>query len=89
MFKKDGNYVPEVIGSIGDVFSQLAEINCKLWHEQEKVYDFEQVPSSEKDLVVKQLALLNLGRNKCIDRIDRQFQSTISQLTNKENPKCT
>jgi len=89
VFKKDGNYVPEVIGSIGDVFSQLAEINCKLWHEQEKVYDFEQVPSSEKDLVVKQLALLNLGRNKCIDRIDRQFQSTISQLTNKENPKCT
>lgn len=80
VFKKDGNYVPEVIGSIGDVFSQLAEINCKLWHEQEKVYDFEQVPSSEKDLVVKQLALLNLGRNKCIDRIDRQFQATISQL---------
>jgi hypothetical protein len=89
VFKKDGNYVPEVIGNIGQVFSQLAEVNCKLWHEQEKVYEFEKVPIVEKDIVVKQLALLNLERNKCIDRIDRQFQATISQLTNKENPKCT
>jgi hypothetical protein len=89
VFKKDGNYVPEVNGNIGEVFSQLAEVNCKLWHEQEKVYEFEKVPIAEKDIVVKQLALLNLERNKCIDRIDRQFQTTISQLTNKENPKCT
>ena len=89
VFKEDGNYVPEVIGNIGEVFSQLAEVNCKLWHEQEKVYEFEKVPIAEKDIVVKQLALLNLERNKCIDRIDRQFQSTISQLINKENPKCT
>jgi len=80
VFKKDGNDVPDVIGNIGEVFSQLAEVNCKLWHEQEKVYEFEKVPIAEKDLVVKQLALLNLERNKCIDCIDRHFQATISQL---------
>jgi len=82
VFKQDGNYVPDVIGNIGEVFSQLAAVNCNLWHEQEKVYEFEKVPIAEKDLVVKQLALLNLERNKCIDRIDRQFQATISQLNN-------
>ena len=52
-------------------------VNCKLWHEQEKVYDFEKVPSAEKDTVVKQLALLNLERNKCIDQIDRQFHHLV------------
>ncbi|WP_013325266.1 hypothetical protein [Gloeothece verrucosa] len=77
VFKKEGNIVAEVDGSIGEVFSQLAAVNCKLWHEQEKVYEFEKVLPSEKDAVVKQLALLNLERNKCIDRIDQQFRDVI------------
>ena len=49
-------------------------MNCELWHEQEKVYDFAAVPGDQKDAVVKQLAILNLQRNECIDRIDRAFQ---------------
>ncbi len=77
VFKKEGNTVKDVIGTIGIVFAQLADVNCKLWHEQEKVYDFEQVPGNEKNNVVKQLALLNLERNKCIDEIDRQFAQSI------------
>ena len=80
VFKKEGNYVPDVIGNIGEVFSQLAEVNCKLWHEQEKVYEFEKVPSTEKDTVVKQLALLNLQRNNCIDSIDRQFGNIVKAV---------
>ncbi|MFZ4058689.1 MAG: hypothetical protein ACOYKE_11160, partial [Ferruginibacter sp.] len=60
VFKKEGNEVKEVLGEIGAVFYQLADVNCRLWHEQEKVYEFEEVPVSEKDAVVKQLALLNL-----------------------------
>jgi len=79
VFKQEGNVVPDVKGNIGEVFSNLAVVNCKLWHEQEKVYEFEKVPAQEKDKVVKQLALLNLERNKCIDAIDRQFQNIISQ----------
>lgn len=71
VFKKDGNEVGEVKGNIGEVFYQLADVNCRLWHEQEKVYEFEKVPVEEKDKVVKQLALLNLERNKCIDAINR------------------
>lgn len=82
IFKKEGNVVADVQGSIGEVFSQLATVNCQLWHEQEKVYEFEKVPASEKDIVVKQLALLNLERNKCIDEIDRQLRTTIEQLHN-------
>jgi hypothetical protein len=77
VFKKEGNEVQEVSGNIGAVFAQLADINCKLWHEQEKVYEFEKVAAEEKDLVVKQLAILNLQRNKCIDSIDRQFSDII------------
>ena len=80
VFKAQGNAVAAIEGSIGQVFSQLAEANCLLWHEQEKVYDFEAVPPAEKDAVVKQLALLNLSRNQCIDQIDRQFSQSVAEL---------
>ncbi len=81
VFKKEGNTVADIQGKgIGAVFSQLADVNCKLWHEQEKVYEFETVPSADKDKVVKQLALLNLERNKCIDAIDRTLQEQVKTL---------
>jgi hypothetical protein len=81
VFKKEGNEVKDVIGNIGQIFYQLADVNCRLWHEQEKVYEFESVPVEEKDKVVKQLALLNLERNKCIDAINNIFAS---QIINKK-----
>lgn len=73
VYKKEGNTVPEVKGSIGKVVSQLANVNCELWHQQEKVYEFEKVHPDEKDRVVKQLAILNLERNRCMDEINLQF----------------
>jgi hypothetical protein len=82
VFKKEGNAVLEVSGNFGEVFYQLADVNCRLWHEQEKVYEFETVSPQDKDGVVKQLALLNLERNKCIDSINEQFCSLIL----KKNP---
>ena len=60
-------------GNFGEVLYQLADVNCRLWHEQEKVYEFEKVPAGEKDKVVKKLALLNLERNKCIDCINQSL----------------
>ncbi|HLO47169.1 MAG TPA: hypothetical protein VK211_01890 [Kamptonema sp.] len=81
VYKKEGNYVPDVGGSIGEIFSELAQVNCNLWHEQEKVYEFEKVAVTEKDLVVKQLAILNLQRNKCIDGIDKNFQALVEKLS--------
>ncbi|MDQ6844152.1 MAG: hypothetical protein M3Z92_07355 [Bacteroidota bacterium] len=83
VFKKEGNNIQEVTGNIAEVFYKLADVNCRLWHEQEKVYEFEKVPASEKDIVVKQLALLNLERNKCIDSINGQLAELIKQK-NKE-----
>jgi hypothetical protein len=77
VFKQDGNVVEEITGNFGEVMYQLADVNCRLWHEQEKVYEFETVPAEEKDKVVKKLALLNLERNKCIDRINNLFTATI------------
>ncbi len=80
VFKKEGNEVAEVKGNFGEVFYQLADVNCRLWHEQEKVYEFEAVPVEEKDKVVKQLALLNLERNKCIDAINELL---VNKIVNK------
>jgi hypothetical protein len=62
---------------MGAIVSRLAQVNCELWHEQEHVYAFEEVPPDEKDGIVKQLAVLNLERNACIDQIDIQFQAII------------
>ena len=73
VFKAHPGAIADVRGTIAQVFSQLADVNCRLWHEQEKVYNFEQIPNDEKDTVVKQLAVLNLERTRCIDRIDKLF----------------
>lgn len=82
VFKQEGNEVMEIQGKVGEVFYRLADINCRLWHEQEKVYEFENVPAEDKNRVVKQLALLNLERNKCIDAINSQFSSFIQNNKN-------
>jgi len=77
IYKKKGNEITEITGTISTVFSKLAKVNCDLWHEQEKVYEFEKVPPDEKDNVVKRLALLNLQRTQCIDKIDKSLQQMI------------
>jgi hypothetical protein len=81
VFKKEGNEVSETTGNIGELFSELAYVNCKLWHEVEKGYDIENVPVPEKDTLVKKLAVLNLQRNQYIDAIDMQF----TELINNKN----
>ena len=80
VYKKEGNAIADIKGSVGEIFAQLAETDCRLWHVQEKVYEFEGIPVEEKDAVVKQLAVLNLERNECIDRLDRQFLTAVEQL---------
>ena len=80
VYKKEGNAIVDFSGSIGQLFSQLAETNCKLWHVQEKVYEFEQIPPAEKDDVIKELAVVNLERNQCIDRLDQEFQRSVAAL---------
>ena len=77
VYKKEGNVVPEVRGTLGQTFAQLAETVCKLWHVQEKVYEFEAIPVDQKDGVIKELAIVNLERNQCIDRVDEQFRSFV------------
>lgn len=79
VYKKKGNEIPPLKGMIGKVISELSKVNCELWHEQEKVYEFEKVPAGEKDKIVKQLALLNLKRNQCIDKIDTTLQKLVKK----------
>jgi hypothetical protein len=80
VYKKEGNVIGDFAGSIGELFSQLAATNCKLWHVQEKVYEFEQIPATQKDEVIRELAIVNLERNECIDRLDQQFQRSVSSI---------
>ena len=80
VYKKEGNRTADIKGSVGEIFSLLADINCRLWHVQDKVYDFEKIPVEEKDAVAKQLAILNLERTQCIDEIDLQFRALIEPL---------
>jgi hypothetical protein len=77
VFKKEGNEVAEVSGAIGKIFYQLADVNCRLWHEVEKGYDIENVPVAGKDGLIKQLAVLNLERNNCIDAIDLKLKELV------------
>ena len=79
IFKKEGNEIKKITGDIGKLFSELADINCRLWHEVEKGYDIENVPSKEKDNLVKMLAVLNLERNECIDAIDTRFLNLVNK----------
>ena len=83
-----GNEVGEAGGTIGQLIAQLAHVNCALWHEQEKVYEFERVPVADKDKVVKQLALLNLERNQCMDGIDRDFRLLVEDRKPKTAEKA-
>jgi len=83
VYKKDGNTVPDVRGSMGEISAQLAETVCRLWHVQENVYDFEKIPVEEKDALVKQLAIVNLERNQCIDRLDEEFRRIVEEIRAK------
>lgn len=85
VYKKEGNAIADFSGTIGELFSQLAETNCKLWHVQEKVYDFELIPPAQKDEVIKALAVVNLERNECIDRLDQEFQRSVSAAQKPAN----
>ncbi len=77
VYKKEGNVVPEFNGTLGESFAQLATTVCKLWHVQEKVYEFEAIPMDQKDGVIKELAIVNLERNQCIDKLDQQFRNLV------------
>src|ERR1051326_5916200 len=84
VYKKEGNVVPEFSGTLGESFVQLANTVCHLWHVQEKVYEFESIPTDQKDAVIKELAIVNLERNQCIDQLDQLFRDLIeSARSNK------
>jgi hypothetical protein len=78
VYKKEGNVVPDFKGTLGESFAQLANTVCKLWHVQEKVYEFEAIPMDEKDAVIKELAIVNLERNQCMDQLDQQFRDLVA-----------
>jgi len=83
VYKKDGNDTSDFRGTLGQMFSKLADTNCKLWHVQEKVYEFEAIPVDQKDAVIKELAIVNLERNQSIDRLDEEFRRVVEQVRGK------
>jgi len=85
VIKGELNEIHETKSTIGIVFGKLSETNCLLWHEQEKVYEFEKIPIGEKDKVIKQLAILNIDRTRCIDAIDDFFVKLIERKATDVN----
>ncbi len=85
VYRERDNSVAAVEGSLGAIFSHLAEVNCKLWHEVDKGYEIEKVQPELRDGLIKQLALLNLERNQCIDRIDQKLQAAVAVLPSKND----
>jgi len=63
--------------SIAGSVSTLADVNCDIWHLQEKLYNFEKVPAGKKNIVVRQIAVSNIKRTKCIDDINQQFKELL------------
>jgi hypothetical protein len=78
VYKQQGNETRRITGDVGQLFAELARINCELWHEQERVYDFEKVPHDKKNAVVQRLAVLNLERTQCIDGINSIFSEMVA-----------
>ena len=66
-------------GTIGELIEKLIIINCDLWHAQEKVYDFVNVPVDKKDIVIQDIAALNIQRNHCMEAIDKEFEKICIQ----------
>ena len=85
VYNQQTNVVRSVDGTIAQLFSQLAEINCELWHEVDKGYEIANVPADEKDGIIRQLALLNLQRNQCIDQIDRTFRELVADAVQRND----
>jgi hypothetical protein len=70
IYNEEKNIISDITGNIGTIISELSRINCELWHVQDKLYNFESVPVQDKDEVVKRVAILNLERNQCVDKIN-------------------
>lgn len=66
-----------VDGSIGNLVAILATINSHIWHIQDKMYEFDKVPVSEKDALIRQISQFNLQRNNCIESIDTTFTKLV------------
>lgn len=79
VYKAEGNDTRTIDGTLGHCLAELAQVNCELWHEQEKVYDFEQVAVEDKNAVIRRLAVLNLERNQCIDAINNRFREVVAK----------
>lgn len=88
VYNEKTNVVAAITGTIGEVFARLADVNCRLWHEVDKGYEIEKVPAEEKDGLIRQLALLNLERTKCIDEIDRTFRDSIAKSSRSNEVPC-
>ncbi len=87
VYPEKKHVLDEIAGSFGTMVSKLAEANCALWHQQEKVYEFERIPAAEKNSTIKRLAVLNLERNRCIDMIDELFREKIVAMSAKAVPR--
>ena len=83
VFKQAGNGIAPVMGTPGEIYSRLAFVDCALWHGQENVHEFDEVPPVAKHAVVNEATLLNLEPTERIDAIDRVFRDILAEGRSK------
>lgn len=70
--RKNGS--PIVIRDISSLFSDLADVNCELWHDVDKSHQSpDSMSRDEWAHLVSRLATLNLERNEYKESIDKSF----------------
>jgi hypothetical protein len=70
----------KVFGTLGGLISNLALTNCKVWHLQEKIYDFANVPEADREGVIRDIAKLNITRTTLIEEIDKEYVMSRGEL---------
>ena len=82
VLKNDARVIPankicdikvHVSGTMGGLISDLAMTNTKIWHLQEDLYNFSNLPDDKKDYTVINIAKLNIKRTALIEEIDKEF----------------
>jgi hypothetical protein len=74
VYKQEGNEINvQNSQSLAALINGLVEANYKMYVNQDKLYNFSNVPSNEKDQIVNKCCVLNLERNKFMDQIDKRL----------------
>ena len=72
--------VPNEDMEFGRLVAGLVESNIRMWDNQDRIYDFDNIPEEERADFINRSAALNIHRNDYMDAIDRWFTRQVESL---------